>query len=109
MRKIVKSVIIIAMLCVLCALAFSCKKDSMANQRDRSGDFDLLKNTIDFINDNYYKDMDYDEADVYAAYGVMSSLGNYNYIYPESSLYETSSSDGSGFGLIVKFNLYNEV
>ena len=109
MRKILKTVIIIVMLCVLSLLAFSCKRNSTTNQRDRSGDFDLLKNTIDFINENYYKDMDYDEADIYAAYGVMSSLGNYNYIYPESSLYETSSSDGSGFGLIVKFNLYNEV
>ena len=110
MRKFLKTTLIICLVLLLTIAVFGCKStDNGFVQNDRSGDFDLLKNTIDFINANYYKDLDYDEADIYAAYGVMSSLGNYNYIYPESYLYETSSSDGSGFGLLVKFNLYNEV
>lgn len=110
MHKLLKIFFIISLIVLLSLSAFACETTTpTTEQKDRSGDFDLLKNTIDFINQNYYKDIDYDEADIYAAYGVMSSLGEYNYIYPESYLYETSTSDGSGFGLIVKFNLYNEV
>ena len=108
MRRAIRILLVVTLIVLAVFTAAGCKTVYVTVQ-DKTGDFDLLKNTIDFINQNYYKDIDYGLADQYAAYGVMSSLGNFNYIYPESTLYETSSSDGAGFGLIVKFNLYNEV
>jgi len=106
-KKVLKLLLIFTLLVGLCLSAFACIKVTV---QDQTGDFDLLKNTIAFINEKYYADMDMDEADIYAAYGVMASLGNFNYIYPDSSLDDSSGqSDNGSFGLIVKFNMYNEV
>ncbi len=91
--------ILLLCLCIL-AVSVSCKRPAQK--------FDLLSSVISFIEENYYLDFDEDEADVFAAFGVISSLGKYNYIYPESSIYR-DSSDPSGFGLLVKISFYNEI
>ena len=112
MKKIITIISIILITLLLATSIFACTGSGRTEQTqaDRTGNYDLLKNTIDFIKNNYYRDMDEDEADRYAALGVMSSLGEFNYIYSESSLDDSSSSsDGGGFGLIVKFNRYNEI
>ena len=107
MRKVLRAFCIVLALLMISVITVSCT--GTGGQKYRSGEFDLLKNTIDFINQNYYTDMDYDQADIYAAYGVISSLGNYNYIDSDVALLASSSTDGGGFGLIVRFNTYNEI
>ena len=100
------SVIVIALCVSFCA--FGCKKVEQVESDPVIDDrFDLTNKVLDFIKDNYYDDMDYDAADVYAAYGIVSSLGNYNYLYTFEDLLG-SSSDGKGFGLIVRNTKYNE-
>ena len=69
--------------------------------------FDLTNQVLNFIEELYYDDVDYDLADLYVAYGLVSSLGNYNYINSIADLL-ASTSDGKGFGLIVRTTKYNE-
>ena len=69
--------------------------------------FDLTNKVLNFMEELYYDDVDYDLADLYAAYGLVSSLGKYNYINSVEDLL-SSASDGMGFGLIVRNTVYNE-
>lgn len=105
MKKIIKVLLVIAMAALFALSAFSCeKKESEIVLNDR---FDLTNRVLDFMQETYCDDIDYDVADVYAAYGLVSSLGKYNYINPITDLLG-ASSDGKGFGLIVRNTKYNE-
>lgn len=107
MKKVFRLILSILILILLSAGLFSCKEqvetsDPILNER-----FDLTNQVLDFIKKTYYSDFDYDVADVYAAYGLVSSLGQYNYIHSVDELL-TTSSDGKGFGLIIRNTRYNE-
>ena len=105
MKKSVKALLAALLIVVILSFAASCgpvKEEPVLNDR-----FDLTAQVMDFIKENFYDDFDYDMADLYAAYGLVSSLGEYNYIYsPEELL--GASSDGKGFGLLIKNSAYNE-
>ncbi len=112
MKRIVRALIIALIIISIALFAFSCvEKQTPVEQKQEEpllGDrFDLTNQVLNFIKDNFYDDIDYDLADVYAAYGLVSSLGDYNYFYtPEDMLGATA--DGKGFGLLVKTTAYNE-
>ena len=104
MKKTIKILLCIVISVVTLIGACSCKKNP---DLTTDGDFDLLQNVIRFIEENYYKDFDKDTADLFAAFGVIESLGEYNYIYPESSLY-SSSAEAGAFGIMANISFYNE-
>ena len=105
MKKIIRlflvAIIVLTILISVCA----CKKTSTVQVLDDR--FDLTNQVLNYIKDNYYDDVDYDMADLYAAYGIVSSLGDYNYLYSSSDVLG-ASGDGKGFGLIVRNTPYNE-
>ena len=107
MKKIVRLILILILIVVFSVVAVSCKKEEPENTMIIDNRFDLTNRVLAFIKDTYYADVDYDVADIYAAYGLVNSLGKYNYISSVSDLL-TSSSDGKGFGLIVRNTKYNE-
>ncbi|MBP5610429.1 MAG: hypothetical protein J6X72_03725 [Clostridia bacterium] len=103
MKKIFTILLIITLLLTICLLGFSCKEsDPIIGER-----FDLTNQVLDFIKETYYSDLDYDLADLYAAYGLVSSLGQYNYFNSVADLL-SSDTDGKGFGLIIRNTRYNE-
>lgn len=107
MKKLTKVLLIALVIICLSVFVFSCngKKVTQTEVQVLDDRFDLTNHVLNYIKDNYYDDVDYDEADFYAAYGIVSSLGNYNYIYSSEDLL---GSDGKGFGLIVRNTVYNE-
>ena len=112
MKKIIRTILITILLVTLSLFAFSCKEKGNVPEDENStaliGDrFDLTNQVLEFIKSTYYADVDYDLADVYAAYGLVSSLGQYNYMNSVADLL-ASSSDGKGFGLIIRNTRYNE-
>ena len=105
MKNRIRVLLLIVILLSVTFFAVSCKADSsdpILNDR-----FDLTNRVLDFIKNNYYDEIDYDMLDLYATYGLVSGLGKYNYINPISSFFG-GSSDGKGFGLIVRNTKYNE-
>ena len=105
MKNRIRVLLLIVILLSVTFFAVSCKADSsdpILNDR-----FDLTNRVLDFIKNNYYDEIDYDMRDLYATYGLVSGLGKYNYINPISSFFG-GSSDGKGFGLIVRNTKYNE-
>ena len=107
MKKTLRFVGIILLLLSTALCCFSCKTNGEVSSSTFSDRFDLTNQVWDFIKKTYYDDVDYDLADVYTAYGLVSSLGSYNYINSVSDLL-LSSSDGKGFGLIIRSTHYNE-
>ena len=112
MKKIVKALLVTLVIIAITFFAFSCTvkhtpTDEEASKSVFEERFDLTNQVLEFIKENFYDDLDYDMADLYAAYGLVSSLGEYNYIYaPEERLGITA--DGKGFGLLIKNSAYNE-
>ena len=104
MKKVIKILFCVVLSAATLLCVFSCKKNP---DLTTDGDYDLLQNVIRFVQENYYKEMDKDTADLYAAYGIIESLGEHNYIYPDRP--SASTGDTSGFGLLVKSTFYNEV
>ena len=107
MKKWIKVILVALVIMMITLLAFSCKEKEKTTVQLLDERFDLTNEVLNYIKDNYYDDMDYDMADLYAAYGIVSSLGDYNYIYSTADLLG-ASSDGKGFGLIVRNTTYNE-
>ena len=108
MRKIIRTTMIIALLLCLALCLFSCKgKDEPTVDSSLVDRFDLTRQVLNFINTTYYGDLDYDLVDIYTAYGLIGSLGPYNYINNIADSL-ASSSDGKGFGLIIRSTKYNE-
>lgn len=108
MRKLCKILLIIVTIVAIATCAFSCNKKAKSPEVQVLDDrFDLTNGVLNFIKENYYDDIDYDEADLYAAYGIVASLGEYNNIYSTDDLLG-SSADKKGFGLLVKTTIYNE-
>ena len=120
MKKALRFLFLLLLIFALGLGVFSCSQTETEPQKespkgspelidtDLIGDrFDLTNHVLDFIKENFYDDIDYDEADLYTAYGLVASLGKYNYINPIESFFG-SSSDGKGFGLIVRNTKYNE-
>jgi len=123
MKRVFRITICILLIAVLSCGLFSCAKKDKTNTEkeaptviapsdgdekvDRSERFDLTNRVLQFIEENYYDDIDYDDADVYAAYGLVASLGRFNYINPITD-FLASGTDGKGFGLLVRNTKYNE-
>ncbi|MBO7390056.1 MAG: hypothetical protein J6U39_01305 [Clostridia bacterium] len=107
MKKWGKLILIALIIIILSISAFSCKSATEEKVQLLDDRFDLTNQVLNFIANNYYDDMDLDEADLYAAYGIVSSLGDYNYIYSSSDVLG-AGSDGKGFGLILRNTAYNE-
>ena len=107
MKRIFVGFLVVILVLVLSMSLFSCKAKTVKEVQVLDDNFDLTNSVLNFIKENYYDDVDYDDADLYAAYGIIASLGEYNYIYsPEDLL--GSSADKKGFGLLVKTTSYNE-
>ena len=106
MKKIAKLVLIICLIAVVALSAFGCKEKKKSEQLfdDR---FDLTNKVLAFIEENAYDDVDYDLVDLYAAYGLVYSLGDYNYLNAITEFFG-AGSDKMGFGLLLKNNKYNE-
>ena len=107
MKKGLRFVVILMMLLAICLCLFSCKEKGADSDPLIGERFDLTNRVLSFIKQTYYADIDYDVADLYAAYGLVSSLGNYNYMHSVNDLL-SSASDGKGFGLIIRNTRYNE-
>lgn len=107
MRKVIRSVTIVLLLLSFGLCLFACKGKDEPDYSSITDRFDLTKQVLDFIDKTYYGDLDYDLADIYTAYGLIGSLGQYNYINNVADLL-ASSSDGKGFGLIIRNTKYNE-
>jgi len=107
MKKVLRFVLIMILLFTIGLGLFSCKENIQTSDRLFGDHLDLTNQVLDFIEDTYYGDVDYDLIDIYAAYGLIGSLGQYNYINSVSDLL-ASSSDGKGFGLIIRNTKYNE-
>ncbi|MBO4479156.1 MAG: hypothetical protein J5774_02190 [Clostridia bacterium] len=116
MKNALKALIVALIIIAISAFTFSCyEKPQEAQEPAETTEtvkvlddrFDLTNNVLNFIKDYFYDDIDYDYADLYAAYGLVASLGDYNYIYSPEDLVG-SVSDGKGFGLLIKTNIYNE-
>ena len=107
MKKWGRIILIALIAIVLSMVAISCKKNTEEKVQLLDERFDLTNQVLNYIVNNYYDDMDLDEADLYAAYGIVSSLGDYNYIYSASDVLG-AGADGKGFGLIIRNTAYNE-
>jgi len=107
MKRVFRSVLILLLLFTLGLGLFSCKDKKISSDELFGDRFDLTNQVLDFINETYYGDVDYDLVDIYTAYGLIGSLGQYNYINSVTDSL-ASSSDGKGFGLIIRNTKYNE-
>ena len=107
MNRWIKVILIALLVSVISVTLLSCNYAEHQQVAILNENFDLTNQVLNYIKDNYYDEMDDDEADLYAAAGIVASLGEYNYIYPSSDVLG-ASSDGKGFGLIVRNTLYNE-
>ncbi len=111
MKKIIKAALVVLVILIISVFAFSCVKITPSEPKETvkvlDDRFDLTNQVLNFIKDTYYDDIDYDMADVYAAYGLVGSLGDFNYIYSSEDL-RGSAQDTKGFGLLLKVNMYNE-
>ncbi|HCJ01856.1 MAG TPA: hypothetical protein DHV31_03070 [Clostridiales bacterium] len=115
MKKWLKILLILTMLAVLSVFCISCfeivkyDEEKTASSDPILGErFDLTNQVLQLIQDLYYDDPDYDLADLYAAYGLVTSLGDYNYMYSVEDLLSSTVSDGKGFGLLIRSTVYNE-
>ena len=107
MKRWIKVVLIVLLVGVVSVTLLSCNSTDTTKVVLLDDRFDLTNQVLNYIKDNYYDEMDYDDADLYAAAGIVASLGDYNYLYPSSDVLG-ASSDGKGFGLIVRNTVYNE-
>ena len=107
MKKVTRTLLVALIIIMISITMVSCKEKETTTVQLLDERFDLTNEVLNFIKDNYYDDIDYDEADLYAAYGIVSSLGEYNYLYSSSDVLG-ATSDGKGFGLIVRNTTYNE-
>ena len=108
MKRMIKATLVVLVILVISVFAFSCvEKKPTETVKVLDDRFDLTNQVLNFIKDTYYDDIDYDMADVYAAYGLVGSLGDFNYIYSSEDL-RGSAQDTKGFGLLLKVNMYNE-
>ncbi len=107
MKKWGKMLLIALVAIIVSVTAFSCKTVTEEKLQVLDDRFDLTNQVLNYIAENYYDDMDMDDADLYAAYGIVSSLGEYNYIYSSADVMG-AGSDGKGFGLIIRNTAYNE-
>ena len=107
MKKFIKIIAVLLMILCLSIFAFSCKGNEKTKVQVLDERFDLTNRVLNFINENYYDDLNYDDADLWTAYGLISSLGEYNYIYTPADLLG-NATDGKGFGLIIRNTVYNE-
>jgi carboxyl-terminal processing protease len=80
-------------------------KSLTPEEYERLKNFDLLLKAIDFVNDNYYSDIDYADADVAAAIAFVGSLDRYSYMTLASNL---ASKSTAGIGLSLQVTEYNE-
>lgn len=71
----------------------------------RLNDMDFLLKVMDYCEDNYYADLDYNSADVAAAIAFVSSLDRYSSLQLASALVSQSTA---GIGLSLEVTLYNE-
>ncbi|MBO4472364.1 MAG: hypothetical protein J5765_01010, partial [Clostridia bacterium] len=107
MKRVFRSVLILLLLFTVGPGLFSCKDKKTSSDELFDDRFDLTNQVLDFINETYYGDVNYDLVDIYTAYGLIGSLGQYNYINSVTDSL-ASSSDGKGFGLIIRNTKYNE-
>ena len=109
MKRFIRVLIITILILCMSVCLFSCKTKKVEDSKVSVLDdrFDLTNAVLNTIKETFYDDIDYDAADLYAAYGIVNSLGDYNYIYSTADLLG-SSSDGKGFGLILRNTIYNE-
>ncbi len=69
-------------------------------------EFEYLMRVIEYCNNSYYYEVDFDELDEILAQSFVNGLDRYSYLLPMSSV---SSQTTTGIGLTLNRNIYNEI
>lgn len=71
----------------------------------RLNNFDLFLTVLNYLEENYYEDIDYDNADVAAAIALVNSLDRYSSLQLASAMV---SKQTAGIGLSLDVTMFNE-